>query len=166
MNQNRRRNRGFSLMELLIVIAIILIIGTIALPKLNRARMYAQETAAIGAIRTLHQAQTQYYSQFGRFAANLTELGPPTSGNPTAAGADLIASDLQTGVKGGYRFAVTSTPLGYTINAQPDAYGNTGTRTFYSDQSLVIRENYGQEPATATSREVGAADQGTKEAAK
>ena len=96
----------------------------------------------------------------------MTELGPPTSGNPTAAGADLIASDLQTGVKGGYRFAVTSTPLGYTINAQPDAYGNTGTRTFYSDQSLVIRENYGQEPATATSREVGAADQGTKEAAK
>jgi prepilin-type N-terminal cleavage/methylation domain-containing protein len=164
MNKNRRRNRGFSLMELLIVIAIILIIGTIALPKLNRARMYAQETAAIGAIRALHQAQTQYYSQFGRFAANLTELGPPTSGNANAGSADLIASDLASGVKGGYKFTVGANPQGYTINAEPMAYGNTGSRTFYSDQSLVVRENYGQEPATITSRELGAADPGSNAA--
>jgi type II secretory pathway pseudopilin PulG len=153
-------------MELLIVIAIILIIGTIALPKLNRARMYAQETAAIGAIRTLHQAQTQYYSQYGRFAANLQELGPPTSGQPNASAADLIGSDLTTGEKGGYRFTLAGNPQGYTINAIPVAYGNTGSRTFYSDQSLVIRENSGQEPATVNSREVGAADQSGKTAPK
>jgi prepilin-type N-terminal cleavage/methylation domain-containing protein len=161
MNKNRRRNRGFSLMELLIVIAIILIIGTIALPKLNRARMFAQETAAIGAIRTLHQAQTQYYSQYGRFAANLLELGPPTSGQPNAASADLIAEDLARGVKSGYRFTLVGNPQGYTINANPEAYGNTGSRTFYSDHSLVIRENYGQEPATVNSKQLGASDQGT-----
>ena len=148
-------------MELLIVIAIILIIGTIALPKLNRARMYAQETAAIGAIRALHQAQTQYYSQFGRFAASLTELGPPASGNLNAAAADLIASDLASGRKGGYKFAVAVHPQGYTINAEPDAFGNTGSRTFYSDQSLVVRENNGPEPATVASRELGAADPGS-----
>ena len=164
MNKNRRRNRGFSLMELLIVIAIILIIGTIALPKLNRARMYAQETAAIGAIRALHQAQTQYYSQFGRFAANLIELGPPTSGNPNAAGADLIANDLASGRKGGYKFALAAHPQGYTVNAEPDAYGNTGSRTFYSDQSLVVRENYGPEPATVASKELGAVDPGSNAA--
>jgi prepilin-type N-terminal cleavage/methylation domain-containing protein len=165
MNKNRRRNRGFSLMELLIVIAIILIIGTIALPKLNRARMYAQETAAIGAIRTLHQAQTQYYSQYGRFAANLTELGPPASGAATAGAADLIANDLASGEKGGYHYVMAGNAQGYAINANPTAFGNTGSRTFYSDQSLVIRENYGQEPATVQSKELGAADQG-KAAAK
>ncbi len=154
MYRNRRGRRGFSLIELLIVIAIILIIATIALPKLNRARMYAQETAAIGAIRTLHQAQTQYFSQFGRYAANLTELGPPANGAPGPSAADLIASDMASGDKSGYKFTMTGSPAGYTINASPAAYGNTGSRTFFSDQSLVIRENYGQEPATATSKEL------------
>ena len=74
-----RRRRGFSLIELLIVIAIILIIITIALPRLSRARMYSQETAAIAALRTIHTAQVQYYSQFGKYAASLTELGPPAA---------------------------------------------------------------------------------------
>ena len=78
----RRRNgrRGFSLIELLIVVAIILILAAIAAPKLNQNRMYAQETAAIQQVKTLHTAQTQYYSQFGRYATTLAELGPPTSG--------------------------------------------------------------------------------------
>lgn len=153
MNKNRRR-RGFSLIELLIVIAIILIIATIALPKLNRARMYSQETAAIGAIRTLHTAQTQYFSQFGRFAASLTELGPPTSGQPNASAADLISGDLAAGEKSGYKFTMTGGPGGYTISAVPVAYNSTGSRTFFSDQSLVMRENYGPEPATVSSKEV------------
>jgi type IV pilus assembly protein PilA len=156
MNFRRRLRgtRGFSLIELLIVIAIILIIATIALPKLNRARMYGQETAAIGAIRTIHTAQAQYFSQYGRFAANLTELGPPTNGNPGPSAADLISGDLASGDKSGYKFTLTPTPTGYQINAQPAAYNSTGSRTFYSDQSLVIRNNFGQEPATATSPEV------------
>ena len=81
MKDNRRR-RGFSLIELLIVIAIILIILAMALPKLNNAKMYAQETAAMKAIPTLHTAQAQYQSQFGRFATSLTELGPPQRGQP------------------------------------------------------------------------------------
>lgn len=154
MNRKARRTRGFSLIELLIVIAIILIIATIALPKLNRARMYAQETAAISHIRTLHTAQTQYFSQFGKFAASLAELGPPTSGNPSAAGADLIPGDLASGDKGGYKFVLAATPTGYTINANPSVYNSTGSRTFFSDQTLVIRENYGQEPATEKSPEI------------
>jgi len=152
--QKRRRTRGFSLIELLIVIAIILIIATIALPKLNRARMYAQETAAIKTIQTIHTAQTQYFSQFGKFAASLTELGPPASGQANAAAADLIPPDLSTGDKGGYKYTLVGSPSGYTINAIPTAYGSTGSRTFFSDQSLVIRENYGQEPATDKSKEL------------
>ena len=93
MRRNRRQ-RGFSLIELLIVIAIILIIVTVALPKLNKARMYAQETAALKAIQTLNTAQVQYNSQFGRFAQSLTELGPPASGTDNASAANLISGDM------------------------------------------------------------------------
>lgn len=150
----RNRRRGFSLIELLIVIAIILIIITIALPKLNRAKMYSQETAALGAIRTLHTAQVQYSSQYGRFAATLNELGPPASGGPTAAAADLIGTDLAQGTKSGYKFTMTGSPAGYVINAVPEAYNATGSRTFYSDQTMVIRENSGPEPATPQSKEI------------
>ncbi len=154
MNRNKRRMRGFSLIELLIVIAIILIIAAIAMPKLNRARMYSQEMAAIRTITTIHTAQAQYFSQFGRFATTLAELGPPTSGNPTIAAADLIPGDLALGEKSGYRFTLQPTPTGYAVNANPGTYNTTGSRTFFSDQSLVIRENYGQEPATAQSKEI------------
>jgi type IV pilus assembly protein PilA len=102
-----RRTAGFSLIELLIVIAIILIIATIALPKLNRARMYASETAAIRHIQTIHTAQTQYFSQFGKYAPSLTELGPPTSGQANASAADLIPGELASGEKGGYNSDVS-----------------------------------------------------------
>ncbi|SRR5579883_848557 len=151
---NLRKRRGFSLIELLIVVAIILIIITIALPKLSRARMYSQETAAIAAIRTLHTAQVQYNSQYGRYATSLAELGPPASGAAGPSAADLIGNDLSNGEKSGYKFTLTGTQGGYVINANPIAYNSSGSRTFYSDQSMVIRENYGPEPATATSKEL------------
>src|ERR1039458_2874294 len=148
MNLQRRR-RGFSLIELLIVIAIILIIITIALPRLSRARMYAQETAAVAAIKPLHTVQVQYYSQYGRYAASLTELGPPTSGAAGPAAADLIDGTLASGLKQAYKFTMTGNPSGYIINANPESFGNSGSRTFFSDQTMVLRQNYGQEPATA-----------------
>ncbi len=153
MNQNRRR-RGFSLIELMIVIAIILIIATIALPKLNRAKMYAHETAAIKTLQTIHTAQTQYQSQFGRFATSLAELGPPQSGQPGPQAADLIETSLAQGEKSGYKFTVTGNQSGYVISAVPVAYNSTGSRTFYSDQTMQIRQNYGPEPATAQSPEL------------
>ena len=153
MNRNRKR-RGFSLIELMIVIAIILIIATIALPKLNRAKMYAHETAAIKTLQTIHTAQTQYQSQFGRFAASLTELGPPQSGQAGPQSADLIDNNLATGEKSGYKFTVTGNSSGYVISAVPVAYNSTGSRTFYSDQTMQIRQNYGPDPATAQSPEL------------
>ena len=145
---------GFTLIELMIVIAIILIIITIALPRLSRARMYSQETAAIGALRTIHTAQVQYYSQYGRYATSLTELGPPTSGAPGPAAADLIDGTLASGTKSGHKFTMTGNASGYVINVAPESYGNSGSRTFYSDQTMVIRQNYGQEPATINSPEM------------
>ncbi len=148
------RRRGFSLIELLIVIAIILIIAAIAVPKLDKARMHTQEMAAIRHIGTIHTAQTQYYSQFGRYAKSLQELGPPASGAPGPNAADLIPGDLASGEKSGYQFILQASPTGYTINANPVTFNSTGRRTFYSDQSLVIRENWGQEPADANSPEI------------
>ena len=157
MLNRRRRSQGFSLIELLIVIAIILVIITIAVPKYQKTQIFVRHTAAIKAIQTIHTMQVQYQSQYGRFANSLTELGPPASGADTAAGSNLIGSDLASGLKQGYRFVLAGTPGGYTINANPVNYGSDGTKTFYSDQTMVIRENDGPEPATASSREQGAA---------
>ena len=92
MADNRLR-RGFSLIELLIVIAIILIIAAIAMPKLVSARMFAYEMAAVRTLSTLNTAQTQYFSTYGRYATSLAELGPPTGGTATSpAAADLIST--------------------------------------------------------------------------
>jgi type IV pilus assembly protein PilA len=153
MNLQRRR-RGFSLIELLIVIAIILIIITIALPKFSSAQRYAKETSALGAIRTIHTMQVQYYSQYGKYATSLTELGPPASGAEGPAAANLIDSTLSSGEKGGYKFTLSANSGGYIINAAPVAFGVSGSRTFYSDQSMVVRQNFGQEPATVNSPEI------------
>ena len=152
--RRRRSSRGFSLIEIMIVVAIILVIATIAIPKINASRMFAHETAAIGNMKAVHAAQTQYFSQFGKYAASLAELGPPTGGNAGPTAADLISTDLAKGQKNGYQFTVTGGPGGYTIVAVPIAFNNTGRRTFFSDQSLSIRQNWGAEPANAQSQEV------------
>ncbi len=155
MNPSRRESRrGFSLIELLIVVAIILILAAIAAPKLNQNRMHTQETAAIRQIGTLHTAQTQFYSQYGRYASTLLELGPPASGQAGPSASDLIPDDLAKGKKTGFTFTMQGGPAGYTINANPDVFNNTGRRTFFSDQTLVIKQNWGPQPATAQSEEI------------
>jgi prepilin-type N-terminal cleavage/methylation domain-containing protein len=155
MSNRRQRRRGFSLIELLIVIAIILIIITIAVPKYNRTQMYMRETAAVRAVQTIHQMEVQYQSQYGKYATSLAELGPPQSGQPGPAAADLIGRDLSEGEKQGYKFTLSGTNGGYIINANPVTYGTSGSKSFYSDQTMVIRENFGPEPATAISKEMG-----------
>lgn len=152
---NKKRGfRGFSLIELLIVISIILIILAIALPRLNKSTMFAREMAAQATLKTLHAAEAQYYSLYGRYAASLQELGKPTSGAATAAAADLIPSDLAKGEKQGYRYTLQSTPTGYQINADPVAFNTSGSRTFYTDQSQEIHQHSGQEPATGNDPEI------------
>ena len=152
MHRNRRR-RGFTLIELMIVIAIILIIAAIAVPKMNNQMMAAHEMAAIRQITTIHQAETQYYSQFGKYAA-LVELGPPASGAAGPSAADLIPKILADGKNSGYVFAVQNTATGYAVTAVPETFNSTGRRTFYSDQTLQIRNNWTQEPANANSPEI------------
>jgi type IV pilus assembly protein PilA len=152
--RSRRRQRGFSLIELLIVIAIILVIAVIAVPKYNQAQMMAREMAVIQEIQTIHKAQTQYYAQFGKFAENLAQLGPAANNQAGPGAADLIPSELAKGIKNGHQYTVAATKEGYSIIVNPLAYGNTGRRCFFSDQTMVIRQNWSNEPANAQSEEV------------
>ena len=112
------------------------------------------ETLAIQQIGIIQSAQTQYYSQFGKYAQNLAELGPPHSGAAGPSAADFIPGDISQGKKAGYVFTLQRSPTGYTITAVPEAFGKTGRRTFYSDQTLVMRQNWTAEPPTATSPEL------------
>ncbi len=121
-------------MELMIVVAIIFVVLAIAIPNVGAARMQANEVAAIRMIGTIHTAQVQHLSQFGRLATALTELGPPP------AGAELLPGDLAIGKKSGYLFQLQGTPKGYSITAVPETPKSTGRRSFYSDQTMIVRE--------------------------
>lgn len=151
----KSRRRGFSLIELLIVIAIILILAMIAVPKVNQQLMSARETAAIQEIKSIHQAETQYYSTFSKYATSLAELGLPASGAAGPSAADLLPKNLADGKIGGYIYVVNASATGYAVNANPETFGSSGRRTFFSDQTLVIRNNWSQEPATVNSPEIG-----------
>jgi type IV pilus assembly protein PilA len=154
--QKRRRERGFTLIELLIVIAIILIILSVALPQMSKSRMHAQEMAAIEEMGTINKAEIQYYSQFNQYATSLTQLGPPTAAGaaegPAAAG--LIPASLASGSSGGYNFTLTQSQQGYAVSAIPKQFGSTGRRTFYTDPTGIVRQNWSQDPATANSDEL------------
>jgi type IV pilus assembly protein PilA len=150
MNRKRRR-RGFSLIELMIVIAIMLTISAIAVHNYHKAVMHANETAAYKTIQTIHTAQVQYQTQYGRFAPSLRELGPPQNGESNQQAADLIDCNLAAGEVTGYRFNMTGNSAGYAVSAVPVTYDATGSLTFYSDQTMRIRQHKGPEPATAQS---------------
>ena len=137
--------RGFTLIELLVSITIILIIITVAIPGAEKMHQYADETAVMREVQTIHQAQMQYQSQFGKYAPTLAELGPQAAG--------LIPRKLADGDKNGYLFSMTQTAMGYTVTAVPKVYKGTGRRTFYLDQNGIVHENWGPEPATESSPE-------------
>ncbi len=132
-------------MRVVLLLLALLCLALLLQIKISPGRINGNETLAIREIQTIHQAETQYMSQFGKYAT-LTELGPE--------GADLLPASLAAGGKEGYRFAVHLTLLGYAINADPKVYNQTGRRTFYSDQSMSIHQNWTAEPATALSSEV------------
>jgi type IV pilus assembly protein PilA len=132
------------LIELLIVITttlIIVIVLAAALPGVTNDGRYAREMAAAKAIATIHTAEAQYYSQHGRYATSLSQLGPN--------GAALIDRDLAKGEKGGFKFVLQRCPGGYALSVSPTAFATSGTHTYYSDQSMAIHVHSGHEPATA-----------------
>jgi|SRR5271166_4153296 len=142
-----RNTKGFSLIELLIVVAIILIIAAIAAPSFLHSRIVANESAAVGALRTLNSAQITYNSTYPTvgFASTLGNMAGTTcaSAAPTSTGACLIDSALALGTKSGYVFTlsgVSGTPAStYQVIATPVGPNQTGVRYFCSYADAVIR---------------------------
>ncbi len=143
------KQAGFSLIELLIVVAIILIIAAIALPNLLIARMSANEASAVQSLRTIQSAETAYaitYPTVG-FSVNLSDLSGASNSacSATSTQACLIDSTLASGSKSGYTLTWLGdglTPsLSYNINADPFVRGSSGRRSFFTNYPGVIRWN-------------------------
>jgi type IV pilus assembly protein PilA len=154
----RNRQKGFSLIELLIVVAIILIIAAIAIPNLLRAKIAANQASAVGSLRTLNTACIAYSTSYGQFPSALTNLGPIASGGTASStSADLIDSVLSGGSKSGYTFVfgAGTSNQSYTITATPITAATTGQSMYFTDQSGVIRVNTTGSGATVASTPIG-----------
>ncbi|MHB1702210.1 MAG: type IV pilin protein [Acidobacteriaceae bacterium] len=148
----KRSQWGFTLIELMIVMAVIVILMAIVIPNAMNLRKQAYETSAIQSIRAINGAEIQYQSTYpaNGFACSLAALGGPSgAGQPGPTAAQLIPPDLSTGQKSGYTFAISNCSkvtinnqdmfTSYAVTAVPQAVGKTGNRGFCSDQSGEIK---------------------------
>jgi type IV pilus assembly protein PilA len=157
-----RKQKGFSLIELLIVVAIILVIAAIAVPSLMRARLSANESSAVGSVRSINTAEISYnaaYSSLG-FATSLPYLGGPAGAAcvPSSSSGCFLDSSLSSGTKSGYTFAlqIGSSPVAsgitpsYSIIAAPVDPTVSGSRYFCSFEDAVVRSSTGAITAPCT----------------
>ncbi|MDD5595781.1 MAG: prepilin-type N-terminal cleavage/methylation domain-containing protein [Candidatus Omnitrophica bacterium] len=133
-----RRKRGFTLVEIMIVVAIIALLAAIAIPNLLRARLNANEAAAISALKTVASSAISFRSVNAAYPANLAAL--------SAAVPPYIDAVLGAGAKSGYNFALVGAANTFTSTATPQTYQTTGVRSFFVDESGVVR---GQDDAGA-----------------
>jgi type IV pilus assembly protein PilA len=142
-----KRQKGFTLIELVIVLAIILIIAAVTIPCLTSAKINANEASAIASIRAIQTAQASYQTTYGAegYASSLAALGGSESCTPSPVMACLLDEGLTSGTKAGYAFAVVAGhPVNganttYVAGAAPTAYNHTGVRRFCSTDKNVIR---------------------------
>jgi len=154
--RQKSSTQGFSLIELLIVVAVILIIAAIAIPNFVKSKMRANEAAAVQNLRNITTAEVIYSTTYAiGFSPDLPSLGGNGT-NVTQTSAELIDEVLASSQKSGYQFAyvvLTTDSQGnvtsYSLNADPLVPNYTGMRHFYADQTAVIREN-DTAPASAT----------------
>jgi len=126
-----RRKRGFTLVEIMIVVAIIALLAAIAIPNLLRARLNANEAAAVSALKTVASSAISFRSVNAAYPANLAALSGATP--------PYIDAVLGGGAKQGYNFALTGAANTFTATARPQTYQTTGVRSFFVDESGVIR---------------------------
>jgi type IV pilus assembly protein PilA len=124
-----KRERGFTLIELMIVVAIIAIIAAIAIPSLLNARKAGNEASAISSMRTLTTVNNQYRTRFQGYASGLGDLSSE----------GYIDSVLGAGTKSGYAFTYAGGTDTFTVTADPTTPGTTGDRGFFVDASGVVR---------------------------
>jgi len=144
-----RKQKGFSLIELLIVIAIILIIAAIAVPNLLRSKMAANEASAVGTVRSINNAEVLYSNTYPAtgYAAAIANLGGASPCTPSLATGCIIDPNVAAGQsKSGYLFNANNDgsgppAVGFTTHGTAVTFGTTGSRNFFSDQSFVIRYN-------------------------
>ena len=168
----RNQHKGFSLIELLIVVAVLLIIAAFAIPNFMRSKMSANQASAVGSLRTINTACIAYSTTYSQFPAALTNLGPVDSSGPgnghghgnglapdpvSSTAADLLDSVLAAGEKSGYAFVYTpgTDNQSYTITATPITAAATGQNMYFTDQSGVIRVDTSGSGATLASTPIG-----------
>lgn len=144
----RRTTQGFSLVELLIVVAIILVILAVAIPALLRARISANESAAVSALRSINSAESTYSITYGSgYATDLGTLGGNAPCTASATNACLVDDVLSSGQKQGYNFIANGTDddgtgrfTNYWASTAPISYGQTGIRRWCIMSDGFVRE--------------------------
>lgn len=145
-----RKNRGFSLIELLVVVAIILVVSAIAIPNILRARMSANESAAVATVKSIRDAEANYLVTYGSgigFANTLAKLGPGVPCNQLHAclADDLVGCAVEPCIKSGYAYFLVSTSAAepfsdFTATGTPAGWNGTGRRNLCVNEDGILRQ--------------------------